>query len=100
MPFSDTFSRRAPVPIQSPMLAERTCGIGSVITRTPFGRVVRVISRAFETEEANHYVSNVRPTRRGAQSSGRLVPRGAPAGSRQVVRSPPAGRKLRYTWRN
>ncbi len=33
-------SRREPVPIQTPTETERTCGIASVITRTPLASVV------------------------------------------------------------
>ena len=37
MPFCSGVSRREPVPIQMPTETERTCGMASVITRTPFG---------------------------------------------------------------
>jgi len=45
MPFCSGVSRREPVPIQIPTETERTCGIASVITRTPLGSVVNSMSR-------------------------------------------------------
>src|SRR5204862_6143739 len=44
-PFCSGVSRREPDPIQMPTETERTCGIGSLITRTPFGSVVIAMSR-------------------------------------------------------
>src|SRR3954454_23383000 len=52
MPFTFGVSRRAPVPIQTPMLTERTCGTVSVMIRMPLGREVRLMSRRFGTEDA------------------------------------------------
>ena len=45
MPFCSAFSRREPEPIQIPTDTERTCGIVSVITRTPLASVVISMSR-------------------------------------------------------
>ena len=46
MPFCSGVSRREPAPIQIPTETERTCGMVSVITRTPLASVVISISRA------------------------------------------------------
>jgi hypothetical protein len=55
MPFFAGNSFREPVSIQKPSERERTCGIASVITRTPFGRVVfwYVDSVLVEDDECN-----------------------------------------------
>src|ERR1041385_9147440 len=45
MPLSFGPSSREPVPIQIPTETLRTCGMYSVMTRTPFGRAARWISR-------------------------------------------------------
>ncbi len=45
MPFCSGVSRREPEPIQMPTETERTCGMASVITRTPLASVVISISR-------------------------------------------------------
>ena len=50
MPFRSGVSRREPAPTHIPTETERTCGIGSVITRTPLASVVISISRTGFTE--------------------------------------------------
>src|ERR1035438_1005643 len=45
-PFSSALSRREPLETQIPTETERTCGIASVITLIPFGRVVVRMSRS------------------------------------------------------
>ena len=45
MPFCSTVSRREPLPIQMPTETDRTCGMASVITRTPFAKAVISMSR-------------------------------------------------------
>ncbi len=44
-PFCSGASQREPFPTQMPTETERTCGMVSLITRTPFGIVVVSISR-------------------------------------------------------
>jgi hypothetical protein len=55
MPLFFGVSRRAPVPIQTPMLTDLTWGTVSVITRMPFGKDVRLTSRGFDTGDAIWY---------------------------------------------
>ena len=50
MPFCSGDSRREPVPTQTPTETERTCGMTSVITLTPFERDVNSISRTLVAE--------------------------------------------------
>src|SRR5215510_9275030 len=50
IPFCSGDSRREPVPTQTPTETERTCGMTSVITRTPLERVVNSISRTLVAE--------------------------------------------------
>src|SRR6266849_11029371 len=50
IPFCSGDSRREPVPTHTPTETERTCGITSVITRTPLGRRVNSISRTVVAE--------------------------------------------------
>ena len=46
MPFCSGVSRREPLATQTPTDTERTCGMASVMTLIPFGRVVVRISRS------------------------------------------------------
>ncbi len=45
-PASSAGSSRDPAPIQNPIDAERTSGMASVTTRTPFGRTLRTITES------------------------------------------------------
>jgi hypothetical protein len=45
-PFCAPVSRRDPAQIHTPTETDRTCGIASVMTRTPFGSVVMAVSRS------------------------------------------------------
>src|ERR1041385_6737314 len=50
IPFCSGDSRREPVPTHTPTETDRTCGMTSVMTRTPFERVVSSISRTVVAE--------------------------------------------------
>src|SRR5258707_6790052 len=50
IPFCSGDSRREPVPTQTPTETERTCGMTSLITRTPLEREVNSISRTLVAE--------------------------------------------------
>src|SRR6266566_2821564 len=50
IPFCSGNSRREPVPTHTPTETERTCGMTSVMTRTPFERGVNSMSRTVVAE--------------------------------------------------
>src|SRR5271163_1711085 len=52
MPFCSGVSWREPVPTHTPTETERTCGMTSVMTRTPFDKCVNSMSRTVVVEFA------------------------------------------------